>query len=80
MGKKISQKVTKNAKKCQKEPKFGLTRRHVAKPAEAGRSVVTIILKYIPIIYAYRHVRNENKSLTCLDYPRKVSTTDTHKH
>ena len=29
------------AKKCQKEPKFGFPRRHVAEPGEAGRSVVT---------------------------------------
>ena len=40
-------------KKCQKEPKFGFPRRHVAEPGKAGRSVVTSI--YISEgMHAYR--------------------------
>ena len=33
-------------KKCQKEPKFGFPRRHVAEPGEAGRRVVTSMYNF----------------------------------
>ena len=41
----------KSVKKCQKEPKFGFPMCHVAKPDEAGQSVVTCV--YYDILFVF---------------------------